>query len=94
MTGGPSDALVAAVQSDDRQAPQEAGLSAADRRMLDFAVKLAREPRSMTRDDVESLRAAGFSDTAILDVVHITGFFSYYNRLADGLGIDPEPPAA
>jgi hypothetical protein len=21
----------------------------------------------------------------------ITGFFAYYNRLADGLGIDPEP---
>lgn len=61
--------------------------------MLGFAVKLAREPRSMTKDDVEVLRAAGFSDTAIHDVVQITGFFSYYNRLADGLGIDPEPPA-
>ena len=67
-------------------------LSTADRAMLDFAVKLAREPRAMTRDDVEILRGAGFSDTAIHDVVQITGFFSYYNRLADGLGIDPEPP--
>jgi uncharacterized peroxidase-related enzyme len=67
-----------------------APLTEADRAMLDFAVKLAREPHSMTKDDVESLRAAGFSDTAIHDVVQITGFFSYYNRLADGLGIDPE----
>jgi uncharacterized peroxidase-related enzyme len=83
---------VAAVRSDYRQAPPAAELPAADRAMLDFAVKLARKPRSMTRDDVETLRAAGFSDTAILDIVHITGFFSYYNRLADGLGIDPEPP--
>lgn len=71
----------------------EAPLTEADRAMLDFAVKLAREPHSMTKDDVETLRAAGFSDTAIHDVVQITGFFSYYNRLADGLGIDPEPPA-
>ena len=70
-----------------------AALTPADRAMLDFAVKLAREPRSMTKDDVETLRAAGFSDTAIHDIVQITGFFSYYNRLADGLGIDPEPPA-
>lgn len=60
--------------------------------MLDFAVKLAREPRSMSRDDVETLRAAGFDDTAIHDIVQITGYFSYYNRLAEGLGIDPEPP--
>ena len=58
--------------------------------MLDFAVKLTRSPGSMTREDVEALRAAGFSDTAIHDIVQITGFFAYYNRLADGLGIDPE----
>jgi len=61
--------------------------------MLDFAVKLTREPRGMTRGDVDLLRAAGFSDTAIHDVVQIAGLFAYYNRLADGLGIDPEPPA-
>lgn len=82
---------MAAVRSGDLDGG--APLTEADRAMLDFAVKLAREPRSMTKDDVEALRAAGFSDTAIHDIVQITGFFSYYNRLADGLGIDPEPPA-
>jgi uncharacterized peroxidase-related enzyme len=76
------------VRRDYREAP----LSPADRAMLDFAVKLTREPRSMSRDDVETLRAAGFDDTAIHDIVQITGYFSYYNRLAEGLGIDPEPP--
>ncbi|HKV10248.1 MAG TPA: peroxidase-related enzyme [Thermoanaerobaculia bacterium] len=80
------EALVDAVQNDYRRAP----LTEADRRMLDFAVKLTREPRSMTREDVEALRAVGFDDTAIHDVVQITGFFAYYNRLADGLGIEPE----
>jgi uncharacterized peroxidase-related enzyme len=79
------------VRADYRQAPPAAEFTEADRAMLDFAVKLAREPRAMTRGDVEALRAAGFSDTAIHDVVQITGFFAYYNRLADGLGIDPEP---
>jgi len=70
---------------------REATLTAADRAMLDFAVKLARGPESMRRDDVEHLRAAGFDDVAIHDVVQVTALFSYYNRLADGLGIDPEP---
>jgi len=60
--------------------------------MLDFAVKLTRDSRATTREDLDTLRAAGFSDTAIHDIVQITGFFAYYNRLADGLGIDPEPP--
>jgi alkylhydroperoxidase family enzyme len=58
--------------------------------MLDFAVKLTRAPRSMTREDVEILRAAGFDDTGVHDIVQITGLFAYYNRLADGLGIEPE----
>ncbi len=45
----------------------------------------------MTKADVETLRAAGLDDKEILAVVHITGFFNYLNRLADGLGIDLEP---
>jgi uncharacterized peroxidase-related enzyme len=59
--------------------------------MLDFAVKLTRAPSAMTREDTEALRRHGFSDVAIHDVAQVTGLFNYYNRLADGLGIDPEP---
>ena len=84
---------MAAVRNDYREAPPAAELTEGDRAMLDFAVKLTRDSRSATREDIEALRAAGFSDAAIHDIVQITGFFAYYNRLADGLGIDPEPPA-
>lgn len=68
-----------------------AGLGAADLAMLDFAVKLTRQPAAMTRADVEALRAAGFDDEAVQEIVQIAAMFNYYNRLADGLGIDPEP---
>ena len=37
------------------------------------------------------LREAGCTDGAIHDLTQVAGFFAYYNRLADGLGIDPEP---
>lgn len=66
-------------------------MTPADRAMLDFAIKLTRTPAAMARDDVEGLRTHGFSDTAIHDIVQVTALFAYYNRLADGLGIDPEP---
>ena len=69
----------------------QAALPQADRAMLDFAVRLTRAPSSMTEADVAALRAQGFSDTAIHDVVQVTALFNFYNRLADGLGIDPEP---
>jgi uncharacterized peroxidase-related enzyme len=81
------EALIAAVKADYTTAP----LTPADRRMLDFAVKLTATPHAMTRDDIEGLRAAGFTDAAIHDIVQITGLFAYYNRLADGLGIELEP---
>ncbi len=58
--------------------------------MLDYAVKLTREPWAMVRSDVEALRAAGWSDTAILDVNQVTGYYAFVNRLADGLGVELE----
>lgn len=81
------DALVEAVQHDHRDAP----LTDADRAMLDFAVHLTRTPEAMDRKHVEALRHHGFGDVAIHDIVQVTALFNYYNRLADGLGIDPEP---
>jgi uncharacterized peroxidase-related enzyme len=84
---GAAAALAGAVMDDYRTA----GLAAADVALLDFAVKLTRQPAAMTVADVDALRRAGFDDAAIHEVAQITGLFNYYNRLADGLGIDPEP---
>jgi len=65
-------------------------LDSADLAMLDYAVKLTREPAKMSRDDVETLRAAGFEDRAILDINLVTGYYAFVNRLADGLGVELE----
>ncbi len=73
------------------QASGEEGLSPADAEMLAYARKLTLTPRAVTAGDVERLRAAGFEDAAILEIAQVVGFFNYYNRLTDGLGIDPEP---
>jgi len=59
--------------------------------MLEFVVKLTLEPQKMSSADLDALRASGFDDFAISDIVQITGLFAYYNRLADGLGVDEEP---
>jgi len=59
--------------------------------MLDFAVKLTRTPAAIEAADVETLRAAGFDDRAVHEIVQIAALFNYYTRLADGLGIEPEP---
>jgi len=68
----------------------QAPISASDRALLDYAVKLTREPWAMTRQDVEALRAAGFPDSAILDANLVAGYYAFVNRLADGLGVELE----
>jgi uncharacterized protein YciW len=55
--------------------------------MLAYVEKLTLTPARMEREDVEALRAAGFDDRAILQIAQITGFFAYFNRVADGLGV-------
>jgi alkylhydroperoxidase family enzyme len=44
----------------------------------------------MTREDVKKLRAAGFSESAILDANLVASYYAFVNRLADGLGVDLE----
>ncbi len=40
---------------------------------------------------MESLAKHGLSDRDILDAVEVIAYFNYINRVADALGIDPEP---
>ncbi len=58
--------------------------------MLEYSEKLTLRPWEMLEEDVLALREAGFSDSAILDVNQVTGYFAFANRLADGLGIELE----
>ncbi len=58
--------------------------------MLDYSVKLGREPESMRESDLEPLRRAGFRDDEILDICQIAAYFSYVNRMALGLGVELE----
>jgi uncharacterized protein YciW len=36
------------------------------------------------------MRQVGFSDTDILHIAEVTGYYAYANRIADGLGISLE----
>ena len=58
--------------------------------MLGYAVKLTQEPWNVEEADVQELRDAGFSNAGILDIAHVTSYYAYVNRLADGLGVNLE----
>jgi uncharacterized peroxidase-related enzyme len=64
-----------------------ADLSGQDRAMLDFAVRVTAAPTSITRDDIDHVRRAGFEDRGILQITLIAAWFNYINRVADALGV-------
>jgi alkylhydroperoxidase family enzyme len=44
----------------------------------------------MNAADVDALRGAGWDNRAITDTVQVCSYFNYINRVADGLGLEPE----
>ena len=69
---------------------RHAELSDADRSLCDYAVRLTLTPGVMGRADLDVLRQQRFDDDQITIAVQVIGYFNYINRIADGLGVDPE----
>jgi len=79
-------ALVEALEKDYTAAP----ISAQDRVMLDYVVKLTKDATKVWKDDIEALRQAGYDDQGILQITLIASWFNYINRVADALGVGRE----
>lgn len=58
--------------------------------MVDYAVRLTREPGGMGEADAAALKNAGFDDAGILDICQVTAYYNFVNRLANGLGVELE----
>jgi len=80
-------ALADAIAADHRAAP----LEPRTRAMLDYAVKLTLRPTRMSEEDVAALRDAGWTDEDVMDIAEVTGMFNLTNRMASGLGWEPNP---
>lgn len=57
---------------------------------MDYAVKVTRSPDELSSRDVDGLREVGWTDEEILMAVEVIGFFNYYARMADALGVEAE----
>jgi len=68
-----------------------ADLSPRQRAMLDFAVKMTKEPWAIEEEDREKLRTAGFSDRDIWDIGAVASFFNMTNRMAAAVDMRPNP---
>jgi uncharacterized peroxidase-related enzyme len=70
---------------------RQAALEPHVRLLMDYAVLVTERMHAAGQCEIAALREAGWSDEAILEAVEIIGFFNYYNRMVDALGVEPEP---
>jgi alkylhydroperoxidase family enzyme len=81
-------ATVAAEEATDWEGVRLLGGPAdGDERLIEFARKLSRQPWRMVAGDLERLRAAGYSEVAILHVISVVAHQNADSRLAIGLSI-------
>ena len=81
-----ASALCAALLLDWRTAE----LTPTELASCEYAEKLTRTPQAMTEGDVERLRDVGLDDASIHDLIQVTAYFNYINRVADALGVEDE----
>ncbi len=73
---------------------REARLDTKTRALMDYAIQVTREPETLTNETIEGLRSHGWTDAEILTATEVIGFFNYYARMADALGVEPEESMA
>jgi alkylhydroperoxidase family enzyme len=66
------------------------GLDDADRAIMAFAEKVVVDATSITRADVDELRAHGLNDDEILDVVLAATIRCFFSKTLDALGVQPD----
>lgn len=81
------DGLVERISKD----PDGAALAGRERTLVDFALRLTRAPGQIREHDLEPLRHEGLTDSGIHDLVAVTAYFNFVNRMALGLGVELEP---
>ena len=68
---------------------RKADISARQRAMLDFAMKVAADSAALAEADFEALDEHGFEAEDIWDIASITAFFALSNRMANFLSLRP-----
>ena len=65
----------------------EAGLTPAERVLLDYVKLVTEAAYRTTAEDVDKVRNAGWTEDQIAEAVYITALFAFFNRVADAFGV-------
>ena len=81
---GATDPTVAAFMDGDLD---KAGLTEAERALLEYVKIIAEAAYRSTPEDVQKVRDAGWKEEQIAEAVYIVAIFSMFNRMANAFGV-------
>jgi alkylhydroperoxidase family enzyme len=82
--------LVDAVLDDYTTAP----ISEQERALFQFLDRMNRESNQLCQEDIDSVKARGWSDEALYDAITVCALFNFYNKWIDATGVSDMPAAA
>ena len=83
-------ALVDAVLHDYRTAP----IDDREKVLWAFIEQMNRESSRLQQEDIDKVKAAGWSDEALYDAITVCALFNFYNKWIDATGVSDMPAAA
>jgi alkylhydroperoxidase family enzyme len=82
--------LVDAVLQDYRTAP----ISDREKALFTFVEKVNRESSRLLKEDIDEVKAAGWSEEALYDAITVCALFNFYNKWIDATGVSDMTAAA
>ncbi len=79
--------MVKAVLEDVGSAP----ISDAEKALFAFVDRLNLQSAQVRQEDIDALKAVGWTDEAIYDAISVCALFNFYNRWIDGTGVQGMP---
>lgn len=79
-----------AVLEDFRTAP----IGDREKALFAFVERMNRESYTLSAEDLETVRAAGWTDEALYDAITVCALFRFYNTWIDATGVSDMPAAA
>ena len=65
-----------------------------EKALFSFIDRVNSDSPSIRREDIDSLKAAGWPEEAIYDAVTVCALFNFYNRWTDAAGVHDMAPEA
>jgi alkylhydroperoxidase family enzyme len=78
------------VLADYRTAP----IGDREKALFAFIEKVNRESSRLRKEDVEEVKAAGWSEEALYDAITVCALFTFYNKWIDATGVADMPADA